>query len=50
MPCMIQSPIFHKLGDRVVIVNNFHSHISFGKLGTVVGMYKDQIEILLDKP
>lgn len=47
-PSFQTTPEFHKLGDRVITVNNFHSKISFGQLGTIVGIYKDQIEVLLD--
>ena len=49
-PALSVKPAYHSLGDRVIFINNFHRHINFGALGIIVGIYKDFIEVLFDKP
>lgn len=49
-PNLSKIPPYHKLGDRVVFVNNHSSHINFGELGTVIGIYNRKVEILFDRP
>ena len=40
----------HKLGDRIVIMNNHHNFIQQGALGTIVAVYRNNVEILFDEP
>lgn len=49
-PNLNKNPTYHKLGDRVVFINNHSSHINFGELGTIIGIYSSNIEVLFDKP
>ena len=49
-PILKTNPPFHSLGDRVISINTRDSDIQFGMLGTVIGEYKDCIEVLLDEP
>lgn len=49
-PALSVKPSYHSLGDRVIFINNFHRHLNFGALGIVIGIYKDFIEVLFDKP
>lgn len=50
MPKMLFSPFYHKLGDRIVFINNSSFRINYGSLGTIIGIYKDRIEVLWDEP
>ena len=43
-------PYYHEEGDRVAFINSQHPAIKFGMLATVIGVYKDLIEILFDEP
>lgn len=43
-------PPYPKLGNRVAYTNNHNPHVSFGKTGTVVGIYKSKIEVVFDEP
>lgn len=42
-------PPYPKLGNRVAYTNNHNPHVSFGKTGTVVGIYKSKIEVVFDE-
>jgi 5'-3' exonuclease len=43
-------PYYHEEGDRVAFVNSQHQAIKFGVCGTVIGVYKEFIEVLFDEP
>lgn len=49
-PGFEKQPENHQVGDRIIFVNQFHENLSFGSLGTIVGIYDKQIEIILDEP
>ena len=49
-PLLNRKPQFHSLGDRVVHINPDSNHLRFGVTGTVIGLYKERIEVLLDYP
>lgn len=49
-PPFNQAPYYHELGDRVAFINSQHAYIKFGSLATVIGVYKEQIEVLFDEP
>lgn len=42
-------PYYHEEGDRVAFVNSQHAFIKFGSLATVIGVYKDVVEVLFDE-
>lgn len=42
-------PYYHEEGDRVAFVSSQHSEIKFGVLGTIIGVYKEMIEVLFDE-
>ncbi len=33
----------------MILINNSHLHLNFGLTGTVVGIHKEKIEIVLDE-
>ena len=47
-PPLLRKPPFHSLGDRVVHINPDNFDLKFGQIGTVIGIYKEKIEVLLD--
>lgn len=49
-PPLISTPNSHSLGDRVININPDETNIVFGVLGTVIGEFKESIEVLLDEP
>jgi hypothetical protein len=49
-PPLLRKPPFHSLGDRVVHINPDNFDLNFGLTGTVIGIYKEKIEVLLDYP
>ena len=50
LPKMLFKPQYHKLGDRVAYVYNSSKSSNFGQIGTVIGIYKDRIEVVWDEP
>jgi hypothetical protein len=49
-PPLNSTPNSHSLGDRVVNINPDSSDIVFGVVGTVIGEFKEEVEVLLDDP
>jgi hypothetical protein len=49
-PPLLRKPPFHSLGDRVVHINPDNQDLNFGLTGTIIGIYKEKIEVLLDYP
>lgn len=49
-PQLLRKPPFHSLGDRVIHINPDNQDLKFGLIGTVIGIYKEKIEVLLDFP
>lgn len=50
LPKMQFKPQYHRLGDRVVFIFNSSKKANFGQTGTVIGIYKDKIEVVWDEP
>lgn len=49
MPKIQFRPFYHKLGDRVVYIYNSSKNCNFGCVGTIIGIYKDKIEVMWDE-
>ena len=49
-PPLISNPPSHSLGDRVANIDPDGTDIVFGAVGTIIGEFKDEVEVLLDEP
>ena len=43
-------PSYPRLGHRVIYLNTQNPNINFGRVGTVTGVYKQQLEVVFDEP
>lgn len=43
-------PPYPQLGHRVIYTSNSNPNIPFGRVGTVIGIYKENIEVFFDEP
>lgn len=43
-------PSYPRLGHRLIYTNTQNPNISFGRVGTVTGVYKHQLEVVFDEP
>lgn len=49
-PALSRKPDYHTIGDRVIVLSSHNSNAKFGELGTIIGVYKESIEVIFDSP
>ena len=49
-PALNRKPDYHRIGDRVVTLTSHNKNAKFGQIGTIIGVYKESVEVIFDTP